>query len=62
MQMLMVLGIVGVCNIFTPPLCLIALSSRDVPLTCYSHKKRDFSDLHLEHAGSDIVSRAPATD
>lgn len=59
--MLLVLGIVGVCNIFTPPLCLIALSSRDVPLTYYS-QKRDFSDLHLEHAGSDIVSRAPATD
>lgn len=67
--MLLSLGIVGVCNIFTSRLCLIALSCRNAPLTYYSPKRVFFffvfflPDLHLEHARFDtwIVSRAPAT-
>ncbi len=63
-----VLGIVGVCNIFTSLLCLIALPSPNPVLAYYSPKSDHrsvsfFPHLHLEHAGSDtfIVVRAPAT-
>lgn len=53
--------------IFTALLCLIALSSPNLALTCFSpkseHRCMFFFQLHLEHAGSDtfIVSSAPAT-
>lgn len=38
-QMLLSLGIVGVCNIFTSRPCLIALSCRNRPLTYYSPER-----------------------